>query len=756
MIRLGLRLALGGGREAATRLTVIAATVAVGVALLLSTLAAINATGTQNARNAWLNSGSESNRAAGAAAADPLWWQLRADSFNGKTLGRIDLAATGPHSPVPPGIPQLPGPGQYYASPALAKLLDSVPAAELGDRFPGQRIGTIGNSALPGPDSLIVVIGRTPQELAGLPDAKRVGSIMTTSPSHCDDCVVGTNSNGMALILSVSAVGLIFPVLILIGTATRLSAARREQRFAAMRLVGATPRQISVISSVESAVAALAGVAGGFLLYFLIRPLVAKLDLTRTPFFTSDLSLQAGNVLLVVLGVPVAAALAARIALRRVQISPLGVTRRVTPRRPRAYRVIPLLAGIGELSYFVGRRPPTVGGQIQAYIPGILLVLSGLIVAGPWLTMAGARLMARHTSRPATLIAGRRLSDDPRAGFRAVSGLILALCVTSGTVGVISSLTAEGHMPKDSAAVSHTVVIHFGNGRDASGQMVNPGAPLPDPVLAGLRAIPGVQGLTEVHTNPLNTTDPTADGPTDPGGRPNLAGLAACDQLASTPAFSTCGPGAQTASVTPYLGSIGYGTRWPAQWPAAAISAEEVRSLPVQEIVVATDGSTAAIERAHTVLAATYPTADVPETIAVQRSWQFAQLIGYQQLADVVIMISFPIAGCSLAVSVSGGLTERKRPFSLLRLTGVHLGVLRRIVLLESAVPLLVVAAVAIGMGFLAAQLFLQAQFGYSVRAPNLAYYLTTAFGIAASLGVIGSTLPLLRRITGPETARNE
>lgn len=112
--------------------------------------------------------------------------------------------------------------------------------------------------------------------------------------------------------------------------------------------------------------------------------------------------------------------------------------------------------------------------------------------------------------------------------------------------------------------------------------------------------------------------------------------------------------------------------------------------------------------------------------------------------------------GCSLAVSVAGGLGDRKRPFSLLRLTGTQLGVLRRVVLVESAVPLLVVAVVAIGTGFLAAQLFVQAQFRYSIQAPGIPYYTIVLTGLVASLGVIPSTMPLLRRITGPETAHNE
>jgi hypothetical protein len=40
--------------------------------------------------------------------------------------------------------------------------------------------------------------------------------------------------------------------------------------------------------------------------------------------------------------------------------------------------------------------------------------------------------------------------------------------------------------------------------------------------------------------------------------------------------------------------------------------------------------------------------------------------------------------------------------------------------------------------------------------APKDAYYLMTAAGIAASLGIVAATFPLLRRITGPEVARND
>lgn len=767
MIRLGLRLTLSGGREAAARLAVIAAAVALGVGLLLSILAALHATAAQNSRNAWLNTGTGS-RSAAKAASDPLWWLLRADRFDGRTIGRVDVAATGPHSPVPPGLSRLPGPGEFYASPAMSRILRSAPAAELAGRYPGHQVGTVGDAALPGPDSLIIVIGHTPDQMAKSREAEKVASITTVTPSSCDgtNCMVraGIDNRGVKLILSIAGTALVFPVLVLIGTATRLAAARREQRFAAMRLVGATPRQISLISTVESAVASVIGTAVGFGLFYALRTQLATVRLTPTPFFAGDVALRTGDILLVALGVPIVAAIAARIALRRVQVSPLGVSRRVAPRPPRAYRVIPLVAGIAELSYTIGRVPQGTNGQIWAFVPGMLLVLTGLVIAGPWLTMAGARVLARRTSRPALLVAGRRLTDDPKAGFRAVSGLVLALCVTSATVGIIGALNAERDLPQGPPAVTGVLVAHYAHGVDfSSGKWIGSVAPLSAAALTELRSVAGVEGVLSIHTNPLGTKDPVATAGGDfaaPPDAPPLpdAGLASCAELATMPAYSACTPGAAAASVTGSYGSFGAddAMRWPATWPAAAISPQRLVQLPVQDVIVATDGSTSAIERARTVLANAYPDQDAPRTLREDNADRNAQLTGYQQLADVVILVSFPIAGCSLAVSVAGGLRDRKRPFSLLRLTGTRLAVLRRVVLLESAVPLVVVSVVAIAMGFLAAQLFVQAQFDYSIRAPGVQYYAIVLAGLAASLGLIASTMPLLSRITGPETARNE
>jgi hypothetical protein len=280
VILLGLRLTLAGGREAVVRLVITSAAVAVGVGLLLVALAGMNAINAQNSRTAWLNTavfghGPATGPPPGAAVAigrgpasgsttsrtDPLWWLFRADHFGDRTIDRVDVAATGPNSPVPPGIPRLPRPGQFYASPALSRLLRTTPATELADRFPGMQVGTIGAAALPAPTSLIIVIGRTPAQLASESGASKVSAI-NTQTGHTGG-PVGWNTHTLQVILAVGVLALLFPVLVFIATATRLSAARREQRFAAIRLVGATPRQVAMLAAVEASVTAVAGVAVG-------------------------------------------------------------------------------------------------------------------------------------------------------------------------------------------------------------------------------------------------------------------------------------------------------------------------------------------------------------------------------------------------------------------------------------------------------------------------------------------------------------
>ena len=800
MIQLGLRLVVSGGREAITRLVILTVAVGLGVGLLLTALAATNAVNAWNGRDAWFWTGTRSAPSSVASASAgtgtaPLWWHPSGDTFDGQTINRFDVAATGASSPVPPGISRDPAPGQYYASPALATLMQATPASQLADRYPGHLAGTIGDAGLPAPNSLIIVVGRSPAQLARTLNSIQVTSISTTVPGSliphaCSspDCPRGPLTglsynppNGGApasasdVILSVVALAILAPVLIFIATATRLSATRREQRFAAMRLAGATRKQVSLLAATESTAAAVLGVAAGFGIFFLLRGPVAGIPFIGQPFFPGDLSLSSFDVLVVAIGVPLAAAVAARLALRRVHISPLGVARRATPKPPGAWRVAPLLAGLAELGFWtVHGHPASIPGQVQAFVSSFAIILVGLFIAGPWLTMAAARAMARWTSRPGTLIAARRLADDPRAAFRAVSGLVLALFITTVAVVAISTQDAkevtrfgsvtESHVLTDQVSVSSGAAQNVGPGTSQGTAPPGPAAPVA-PLARQLSGIRGVQGVLVVRAYPgLNLPAGFQGFGVNPDGTssPVVAGVVSCPQLANVPGLGRCPTGAAAAEFPAdgFNGPLSFnGADVSAfTWPAVNVPDARLGTLGVDAVDVQTDGSAPAVEQARTLLegAHAYPGVSTPSTIADFVAQDKAKNNDYNQLANVVILVSLPIAGCTLAAGIAAGLADRKRPFSLLRLTGARLAMLRRVVALEGAVPLLAVAAVAIGAGFAGAAMFASEAQQHPMVAPGASYYLLTAGGILVSLGIIAATFPLLKRITGPEVARND
>lgn len=375
--------------------------------------------------------------------------------------------------------------------------------------------------------------------------------------------------------------------------------------------------------------------------------------------------------------------------------------------------------------------------------------MGGLVAAGPWLTMVGSRVMARRTSRPAMLLAGRRLSDNPRGAFRSVSGLILALFITSVAVGITGTIIADHGAPAGGAVVKNTLIDQVGY--LTSDRPVTSVASIPSAVLTKAGSVPGISGVTVIHFGP-NANQTAASGV--------FTGLVSCAQLSRTPALGRCSAGADVATITPNYGNASGFTANSSQtatiWSSSTVPTADLQSLPVQAVAVGTDGSTAAIERARTALEVAFPYQGPPATIGEINTSSARELAEIQHMTDVVIVASLVIAACSLAVSVSAGVSDRKRPFSLLRLTGVPISVLRQVVALEAAVPLIVIAFVAAGTGLLAADLLLKSGLDVSIRPPGVDYYATIVGGLIASLGIITSTLPLIERITGPEVARNE
>jgi hypothetical protein len=768
MFRLGTRLSLSGGREGRIRLVVTAAAVAVGVAILLAVLADFHAFQAANNRPFWEGTtgiqGTTGSQSAPGNRAE--LWNYSDDIYQGATIERLDVAALGPRAPVPPGISRLPGPGQYYASPALAALLRAVPPDQLGDRFPGKLAGTIGQRGLAGPDELVIFIGYAPAKLAALPSTIRVTAIATAAGQQIWSPYFRAAFIGGAL-------AFLFPILILVGTATRLAAARREERYAALRLVGATSRQTSIIAAADSLISALLGTLAGIGVFLLLRPALASTAITSERFFASQVTPTLAGYLVVLVTVPVAAVVTGLLSLRRVRISPLGVSRKVSPPAPGKWRTLPLL--IGLVLFVVGLALTSKKSIGATAIPGLLIVMVGLVVAGPWLTERAARLVPRLLAGAAPVLAGRRLADNPKAAFRSVSGVVLAVFLGTMVAALLPAIQATTATPS-ATALSNVLMDGFilapicgnsvnctgnapagygpGNGSAAQQRIAADGLPpaAGASVLAGLRQIQGAQ------TVPIYSL-PSSGGQDGPQA---INSAMPCAGLRLIGAFGTCAPGLTAAQVSTwnlYGDNPSYTTQpfVSSQNPAAPA---RYTSWYLQAVLVKVN-SPATLERVRTYLVTHTPlsaSGTAPRTFgeAVQARESVATTA--QRLIDVAVALTLIVAGCSLAVGAGGGIIERKRPFGLLRLTGTPVATLSRVVLLEAVAPLVAATAVAASLAYAMSVLTVHKLGPTGTPTPMLghAYYLIMGAGLAGALLIVLAALPLLGRVSSPAGVRFE
>ncbi|MFB9905132.1 FtsX-like permease family protein [Allokutzneria oryzae] len=432
--QLALRVLRADSRSRASALFT-ALGVAVGVALVVWLAAMPGAIQNRADRESWRSQYYSSSAEQNEAAKAVLVVKTK-DDVGGSRIERFDVAALRPGVEVAPGIPKVPGPGEVYLSPALAELAAERPAEQLADRFPGKVVGAVGDEALSFPDELVAIVGHAPQDM---PEGAVARADLKRMP-------MGGNIDELLLLLSqIGLIILIVPCLVLVASAARLTAARRERRLAALRLAGATPRQVIWMTVAETAVASVAGTVLGLLIGIPLRSLTAQISWDGGTWFPSDFT---PNVLLVV-GVlvlaPVLVSAAAVLGLRRVLNRPLGAANQHTKRQPSVARLLMIFAA-GAV-FFVGLgMAQTRGGTTFFVLVGLAAVAIALVFIGPLATSWVGKLFTSAWRTPATLLAGRRLRDDPKAAFRASSGVVLAVFAGSLALTMFPGLESRiGH-----------------------------------------------------------------------------------------------------------------------------------------------------------------------------------------------------------------------------------------------------------------------------------------------------------------------
>ena len=768
MIRLGLRLALSGGRWSLVPTLLAAVAVGFGTAVLLFALSFQPALGTRLDRPAWRETPGQFDLG-GEVPSNGVLLSLTSDFVDGRPVSRVDVAALGAGAPIPPGLPRLPASGEAFVSPALAWLIAEQPDA-LGNRF-GQVVGEIGQAGLAAPDELAVVVGQ-PVEVLTNAGSRAVTAYESVGQMREFGLIID-------VIVAVTVVGILTPVAIFVATATRLAATRRERRLVAFRLSGATPRQVAVLAAIDALLIAAPGALLGLVIFAVSRPVVAMIPLNRLTWFPEAITPPIAPAVALVMAVPVVGIIASLIALRPMSISPLGVARRVRRGPLSPFRIVPLVVA---LVAFAGSL--TAGAVFFPQFAVIAVALSffgiivGIAIIGPWLTVLVGRLLASRGG-VVSLLAGRRLLDDPRGSFGAVAGVILAVFVASvffgfvafafhaaaGVTVPIRATTLYAEVPGGMGSAADGVVPRIEATDGVTGVVVVREAALGDapeagqagptawiaPCAALLEAVDLPQarcGDAPIHLIRKGAAPPTVA----------LAGLppdATVNELGSTPTVKLpLAHGLISDRLLPETADVRFAGIPDVLIDPSAVDGD-VTAIRPAFLVVATTGDPSAIERARTLLEQAMPTSG-PATGADLAA---ATTLVIDELARVVslgvVMVLF-VAGCSLAVAVARGLLDRRRPFALLRMSGVPLGHLRSVLVLEAAAPLIAVAAASCLLGVAVSQLVLRLAALDDVPLPDPSLLVLFAGSIAGALAVVAVVLPIVRPLTSLEETRFE
>ncbi|KWZ75258.1 efflux ABC transporter, permease protein [Winkia neuii] len=238
------------------------------------------------------------------------------------------------------------------------------------------------------------------------------------------DLQLGSAAASAYVLLSALALSLLLgPLVNLAGLASVLAATSRETRLAGMRLLGVSNWAVMRIAALETMLQAAAGAAIGLLAAFLALPALKNLSFQGIALSWQEMFMPPAYYGACALAIILFSGVAAVFGLRRVIVSPLGVSRKALPRRPRLWRVVLLLTGIGA-AYVI---PVwfTEGGisvGVGLVIAIILLLVAGFSAVMPLLLRLVARIFTA-AKNPVVSVAMWRIVASPRNTWRRVSGV---------------------------------------------------------------------------------------------------------------------------------------------------------------------------------------------------------------------------------------------------------------------------------------------------------------------------------------------
>ena len=264
---------------------------------------------------------------------------------------------------------------------------------------------------------------------------------------------------------------LLTPLFTLGASAARLSARRRDDRLATLRLLGASTRRLTLYTMLDSVIYAAVGFVLGFIVYLILVLPFGMLRFQNIPLGPENMLLPPPIVLVCGFVSLIIAATSSLFGLSKVTISPLGV--RTRSDKPSLGKRALILGCVLLVMGFVGAIASQVIMNLAAdsmdsngfvlvlvitimFGLPILLTMLAVDLIGGFVVGLYARIRVRTARTPATLLAYRSILESPRAAWRQVSGVAMTTFIAA-FVGPILGMVNSAPGVEEGSAESYLI-----------------------------------------------------------------------------------------------------------------------------------------------------------------------------------------------------------------------------------------------------------------------------------------------------------
>lgn len=333
------------------------------------------------------------------------------------------VVADGDKAGPPPGVADLPDPGDMVLSPAARQHID-----ELESILHYRDVGTVDEAGLLAPDELVAYVGVAASDFPSGPDhpSTEVAGFGGEIPNDMfrPDLVGFYRSfGGLVLLVGFGMV---------VRGAVRVSESLQERRLQALAALGLTATERRLVAGIRAATWSIVGAAAGVTAFYGVST-VSRIPFTSWSYFSADVGV--GPVLsgLAFGATPLVAAVIAGL--------PAVEGNDASPSRGVAWRRLVLPVTVAAM-WFVGWLPPGNSQRLAWWGAGAV-VLAGLAFGTTELIRLTGNLLSTR-DEPVARLAGRRMVARPGAHARLFAPVGLLILI--GTVSVpIATATGARH-----------------------------------------------------------------------------------------------------------------------------------------------------------------------------------------------------------------------------------------------------------------------------------------------------------------------